>query len=104
MKNSTLIKSLFAASFVFAASQFTLADEVNRKVIYKGDESARAICTAIASDHVNKLNRSLHSLKYSKLDDKVHTRYTCNGEDLLTFAEQMSAENATEYLAKKFDK
>jgi hypothetical protein len=50
------------------------------------------------------LKRALNTNKTSLTDRKVHTRFACNKQDLLTFALEMGAGDSTIFLAKKFGK
>ena len=104
MNKLTFIKIAMTSVFFSSLSTVASADQEKRKIVYSGDESVRGICTSIAKDQVSRLKRSLNSEKISMVDNKVHTRFTCNKQDLLTFALEMGAENTTIYLAEKFGK
>ncbi|WP_086929881.1 DUF3718 domain-containing protein [Agarilytica rhodophyticola] len=95
----SLTTGLITLAVLFTANVAS-ADRAKTKYVYQGDEEARPICMAIAKNQMRRLKRNLDNRKVSTFDNKVHTRYSCNGKDLITFAEEIGAEKALQYLAK----
>ncbi len=104
MKNISFNKITFCLIILFGITQMAHAGKkVDKKIVYEGDTSAKSICVAIAKNQVNRLNRALKNQKFTRLDNSVHERFTCNGKDLLSFAQEMNSPLAANYLAPKFD-
>lgn len=102
MKNIKLKKIIIGICVFVGVSHLAHAGNIEKKYVYQGDSDAKSICMAIAKNNVNRLNRALKSRKLSRLDNKVHERFTCNDKDLFSFAEDMKAPLVANYLAPKF--
>lgn len=102
MKTSNKAK-LFGAIVLLSTAAFASAGDLKKEYTYHGDDSARAICLAIAKDQPNRLKRALRNERVGLMDNKVHTRYSCNGEDLLSFANRMNAQQVSQMLTPKFE-
>jgi len=99
-----LFQTTTAALILLAGTQAAFAEKTEKKYIYEGDESARSLCMSIAKNQLNRFNRVLRYKRAGLTDTTVHKRFTCNGKDLLSFAEEMNAKDIAHYLAPKYNK
>lgn len=102
MNHLRLKQAALGICLLMGITHAAYSETVKKEYVYKGDESAKTICLAIAKNNVKSLNRALKNRKFSRLDNKVHERYQCNGKDLLSFAQDMQAPLVAGYLSPKF--
>jgi len=89
--------SLMAESFLAEAD-----------VTYRGDRSAAQLCRAVVNDDVASLefhlkrvkDDALASYRFDTTSDAIVGSVTCNGMELLTFADEIGARNISGYLGE----
>lgn len=96
---------LFCAAIIVPAP--VLADSLNsdEHVTYRGDRSAVSVCKAIVNDDVQELDSLLGRIKrsalwgytFDKKDRAVAGSVTCNGKELMVFADAIGALNVAGY-------
>jgi hypothetical protein len=98
----------FAMVIVVFLPAAAMADSflTDTNVKYRGDTDARRICRAIVEDDARdlkqslKLYRSTLLYRYSSdlISNAVSGNFSCNGNELLTFAREVGSQNITRYL------
>ena len=96
------LNALIVGGLLIATAGVAQAGKIEKTYVYEGDEGARSVCMAIAKNQVGRLDRVLNANKYSRFDRKVHERFLCNGQDLLSFAEEVNSTDIARFLAPKF--
>ncbi len=104
------IYNIFLIVIFAALSNSLSADSFlrERSVKYVGEQEARGICRAVVDDDAQDLKRNLLRYKnqlvygytYVLRDKAISGNFTCNGKDLLTFANEIGAQNISDYLIK----
>lgn len=77
-------------------------------VTYRGDLAARQLCRAVVNDDVKNLEFGLRQIRRNALasylfdekSDAIVRSVTCNGMELLTFADEIGARSVSNYLGE----